>query len=146
MNVARSASASVAGFAATPAVRDTTAPSYQAYRILHFGFTVAPVVAGLDKFFHLLTDWDKYLPSVVNNLVGGRGHDLMLAVGVIEVAAGIGVAFKPRIFSYVVAAWLGAIIINLLLIPGYFDVALRDFGLLLGALALGRLSAEYASR
>ena len=149
MSIARSAGAagaSVADLAATTAARDTTAPSYQAYRILHFGFTVAPIVAGLDKFFHVLTDWDKYLPNVVNNLVGGHGHALMLAVGVIEVAAGIGVALKPRIFSYVVAAWLGAIIINLLLIHGYFDVALRDFGLLLGALALGRLSAEYAGR
>lgn len=148
MSIARSAGAagaSVADLAATTA-RDSTAPSYQAYRILHFGFTVAPIVAGLDKFFHVLTDWDKYLPNVVNNLVGGHGHALMLAVGVIEVAAGIGVALKPRIFSYVVAAWLGAIIINLLLIPGFFDVALRDFGLLLGALALGRLSAEYAGR
>jgi hypothetical protein len=133
-------------FAVRAAARDTTTPSYQAYRILHLGFTVAPILAGVDKFFHVLTDWDKYLPSVVNNLVGGHGHTLMLLVGVIEVVAGIGVALKPRIFSYVVAAWLGAIIINLLLIPGYFDVALRDFGLLLGALALGRLSAEYAKR
>ncbi len=128
------------------AARDTATPSYQAYRILHLGFTVAPILAGLDKFFNVLTDWDKYLPSVVNNLVGGHGHSLMLVVGVVEVVAGIGVALKPRIFSYVVAGWLGAIIINLLLIPGYFDVALRDFGLLLGALALGRLSAEYAKR
>ena len=86
------------------------------------------------------------VPNAVNNLVGGHGHALMLVAGVIEMVAGIGVALKPRIFSYVVAAWLGAIIINLLLIPGYFDVALRDFGLLLGALALGRLSAEYARR
>lgn len=93
-----------------------------------------------------MADWDQYLPAIVNGMVSGHGHTLMLVVGVIEVAAGIGVALKPRIFSYVVAAWLGVIIINLLLIPGFFDVALRDFGLLLGALALGRLSAEYASR
>ncbi len=126
--------------------RDTTQPSYQAYRILHLGFTVAPILAGLDKFFHLLVDWDKYLPRVVNNLVGGHGHTLMLAVGVIEVVAGIGVALRPRIFSYVVAAWLWGIIINLLLIPGYYDVALRDFGLSLGALALARLSAEHSER
>ena len=132
--------------AAVASQRDSVAPSYQAYRILHLGFTVAPILAGLDKFFHVLTDWDKYLPNVVNNMVGGHGHTLMLLVGIIEVVAGIGVALKPRIFSYVVAAWLGAIIINLLLIPGYFDVALRDFGLLLGALALGRLSIEYANR
>jgi hypothetical protein len=104
---------------------------------------VAPVVAGLDKFFHLLVNWDQYLPPLVNNLVGGHGHELMLGVGVIEVVAGIGVAFKPKIFSYVVAAWLALIIVNLLMIPGYFDVALRDFGLLLGALALARLSHDF---
>jgi len=146
MSNALSVGASRAHFAAKAAARDTTTPSYQAYRILHLGFTVAPILAGLDKFFHVLTDWDKYLPNVVNSLVGGHGHTLMLFVGVIEVVAGIGVALKPRIFSYVVAAWLGAIIINLLLIPGYFDVALRDFGLLLAALALGRLSVEHARR
>ena len=146
MSSAMRVAASSAGLAATAAGQDTATPSYQAYRILHFGFTVAPILAGLDKFFNLLVDWDKYLPGVMNNLVGGHGHALMLVVGVIEVVAGIGVALKPRIFSYVVAAWLGAIIVNLLLIPGYFDVALRDFGLLLGALALGRLSAEYAKR
>ncbi len=129
--------------ALSPAARGTTSPSYQAYRILQLGFTAAPILAGLDKFFHLLVDWDKYLPSVVNNLVGGHGHALMLGVGVIEIAAGVGVALRPRIFSYVVTAWLWGIIFNLLLIPGYFDVALRDFGLSLGALALGRLSAEY---
>jgi len=124
--------------------REAASPSYQAYRILQFGFVVAPIVAGLDKFFHLLVDWDKYLPPVVNQLVGGNGHALMLGVGVIEIVAGIGVLLRPRIFSYVVAAWLGAIIVNLLLIPGYFDVALRDLGLLLAALALGRLSEDYA--
>ena len=120
-----------------------SSPSYQAYQILHLAFIVAPVVAGLDKFFHLLVNWDQYLPPLVNNLVGGHGHELMLGVGVIEVVAGIGVAFKPKIFSYVVAAWLALIIVNLLMIPGYFDVALRDFGLLLGALALARLSHEF---
>ncbi|MBA4182559.1 MAG: hypothetical protein H0X49_00915 [Acidobacteria bacterium] len=120
-------------------------PSYQAYQILHVGFTVAPIVAGLDKFFHLLVNWDQYLPPVVNNVTGGRGHELMLAAGVIEVVAGLGVWFKPKIFAYVVAAWLVLIIVNLLLIPGYFDVALRDFGLALGALALGRLSQEFSN-
>lgn len=118
-------------------------PSYQAYQILHLGFTVAPIVAGLDKFFNLLVNWDQYLPAFVNNMTGGHGHELMLAVGVIEIVAGIGVAFKPRLFAYVVAAWLLLIVVNLLMIPGYFDVALRDFGLSLGALALARLSQEY---
>lgn len=118
-------------------------PAHQAYQILHLGFAVAPILAGLDKFFHLLVNWDQYLPQSINNLTGGRGHELMLAVGVIEVVAGLGVAFKPKIFAYVVAAWLFLIIVNLLMIPGYFDVALRDFGLLLGALALARLSHEF---
>jgi hypothetical protein len=117
----------------------------QAFRILRVGFTVAPIIAGLDKFFHLLTDWDKYLPSAVSGLVGGRGHELMLAVGVIEIAAGVGVALKPRIFAYVVAAWLWLIVLNLLMVPGYLDVALRDFGLSLAALALGRLSTSFDS-
>ena len=120
------------------------APSYQAFRILQFGFTVAPIIAGLDKFFGLLVNWDQYLPSFVNRMVGGHGHSLMYLVGVIEVVAGLGVWFKPRIFAYVVAAWLFLIIANLLMIPGYYDVALRDLGLALGALALGRLSQQYA--
>ncbi len=121
----------------------TSKPSYQAYQILRIGFTVAPVVAGLDKFFHFLVNWDQYLPPLVNNLTGGHGHELMLAAGVVEVVAGIGVWIKPKIFAYVVAVWLLLIIVNLLMIPGYFDVALRDFGLFLGALALGRLSHEF---
>ena len=122
---------------------EASSPAYQAYQILRVGFTVAPIVAGADKFLHVLTDWDKYLPPVVNDMVGGNGHTLMLAVGVIEIIAGIGVFLKPKIFAYVVALWLLLIIINLLLIPGYFDVALRDLGLLLGALALARLSSVY---
>ena|SRR5262245_23308173 len=119
-------------------------PGYQAYRILQFGFTVAPIVAGLDKFFGLLVNWDQYLPSFVNGMLGGRGHSFMYLVGVIEVIAGIGVWVKPRIFAYVVAAWLLLIIANLLMIPGYYDIALRDLGLALSALALGRLSQEYS--
>ena len=146
MNTARALEPGEMETAASLATRDATRPSYQAYRILLLGFTVAPIVAGLDKFFNLLVDWTKYLPGVVNDLVGGHGHALMMVVGAIEIAAGIGVALRPRIFSYVVAAWLWGIIINLLLIPGYFDVALRDFGLSLGALALGRLSVEYGDK
>jgi hypothetical protein len=118
-------------------------PVRQAFSILWFAFTLAPIIAGLDKFTHLLVDWDKYLPAITNRLVGGHGHQLMLAVGVIEIIAGIGVAIKPKIFAYVVALWLLLIILNLLAIPGYFDIALRDLGLLLGALALGRLSQKF---
>src|SRR5438552_5009222 len=119
-------------------------PGNQAFQILRFGFTVAPILAGLDKFFHLLVNWDQYLPGVVTRISPIPPHTVMLAVGVIEIVAGIGVALKPRIFAYVVAAWLAVIIINLLLIPGYFDVALRDFGLCLAALALARLSQQFA--
>ncbi len=115
----------------------------QAFPILRFGFTVAPILAGADKFLHLLVNWDQYLPPMVNNPSGGHGHQLMLAVGVIEIVAGIGVFLKPRIFAYVVAAWMLVIILNLLAIPGYFDVALRNLGLMLGALALGRLSYNF---
>lgn len=126
-----------------PLVKAT--PAYQAYRILQVAFVVAPILAGLDKFFHLLVNWDMYLAPAIAGLSPIGGHGLMLVVGVIEIAAGILVAIKPRIFSYVVAAWLLLIIINLLILPGYFDVALRDFGLLLGALALARLSQEFSS-
>ncbi len=117
--------------------------SEQAYQILRMGFTVAPIVAGLDKFFNLLVNWEQYLPPFVNKMVGGYGHELMLAVGVIEIIAGLGVALKPKVFAYVVSAWLLLIVVNLLLIPGYFDVALRDFGLALAALALARLSSKF---
>ena len=123
----------------------TAEPAYQAYKILHLGFTVAPIVAGLDKFFNLLVNWEQYLPPFVNNLLGGYGHELMLVVGIIEIIAGLGVFFKPKVFAYVVSAWLLLIIVNLLLIPGYYDVALRDFGLALAALALARLSTKFDS-
>ncbi len=113
----------------------------QAFQILRLGFTVAPILAGLDKFFDLLVDWDKYISPVANNVLAGHGHQFMLVVGIIEIVAGIGVFFKPRVFAYIVAVWLLLIIINLLMIPGYYDIALRDLGLALGALALGRLSS-----
>ena len=127
---------------ATESVR----PAYQAYQILRLAFTIAPIAMGLDKFFHLLVNWDQYLPAVVNDMTGGYGPQLMLVVGVIEIVAGLGVWFRPRLFAYVVAGWLLLIIANLLMIPGYFDVAFRDFGLALGAIALGRLSREFADR
>ena len=119
---------------------DVSEAGYEAYRILHLAFIVAPIVAGLDKFFNLLVNWEQYLPSFANRLLGGHGHEFMLVVGVIEIVAGLGVAFMPRIFAYVVSLWLLLIVVNLLMIPGYYDVALRDFGLALAALALARLS------
>jgi len=121
----------------------TKNPAYQAYQLLHIAFVVAPIVAGLDKFLGLLVDWNKYLAPMASRMLGSYRHDFMLAVGLIEIVAGIGVALKPRIFAYVVAAWLFAIIINLLMIGSYYDIALRDFGLALGAIALGRLSTRY---
>jgi uncharacterized membrane protein len=132
------------GSAAASANSIASSPAHQAFQILHFGFTVAPILAGLDKFFHLLVNWDQYVPGLVARVSPIPSHTLMLVVGVIEIVAGIGVWLVPRIFGYVVAAWLAVIIINLLLIPGYFDVALRDFGLLLGALALARLSQQFS--
>lgn len=118
----------------------TDSPAYQAYRILQLGFVAAPILAGLDKFFNLMVDWEQYLAPFLGDLIGARAF--MIIVGVIEIAAGIGVAVKPRLFASIVAAWLVAIIVNLLL-TGYYDIALRDLGLALGALALGRLSLIY---
>ena len=120
--------------------------AHQAYRILHLGFTVAPIVAGADKFVHLLVDWDQYLAPWIAGLSPIGGHNLMLVVGVVEITAGLIVWFRPRFGGYLVAAWLGGIILNLLTLPGYFDVALRDFGLALGALALARLSEAFRGR
>jgi len=114
--------------------------SRQAFQILRFGFTVAPIIAGVDKFLHLLTDWDKYLAPVVSRTLGIQPHTFMMIVGVIEVVAGITVAINPRFGGYLVAAWLAGIIVDLLLAGGFLDVALRDLGLCLGALALARLA------
>ena len=115
----------------------------QAFRLLHVGFVVAPILAGLDKFFEVLVDWDRYLAPVATDVLPVSGHSLMLAVGVIEIAAGVLVAFRPRIGGYVVAVWLWAIILNLLVAGDYYDIALRDFGLSLAALALARLAEAY---
>jgi len=123
--------------------RSTSDPAYQAYQILHVAFIIAPIIAGIDKFLHLLVNWDQYLAPVVSRILGGHGHAFMLVVGVIEIIAGIGVAWRPRWFGYVVCAWLLGIIINLLLIPGFYDIALRDLGLALCALALARLSLVF---
>src|SRR5438445_4082208 len=117
-------------------------PAYQAYQILHWGFVAAPVLAGLDKFFNKLTDWTMYLWPPLAKLTGGASM-FMRIVGVVEIVAGCLVAFKPKIGAPIVAAWLAGIIINLLLLGSYFDIALRDFGLCLGALALARLAMEF---
>src|SRR4051812_39110991 len=119
------------------------APAWQAYRILHWGFVAAPVIAGVDKFFNLLTHWDKYLAAPLLRLSPLNAAGSMDVIGVVEIVAGLVVALRPRVGAYVVAAWLAGIIVNLLLVGGYYDVALRDFGLFLGALALARLSVTY---
>jgi uncharacterized membrane protein YphA (DoxX/SURF4 family) len=119
-------------------------PAYQAFLALRTVFTVAPIVFGLDKFTNLLTDWPGYLASWVNDIVPGSGQDAMYAVGIIEIVAGLAVALMPRFGGLLVAAWLAGIILNLLTIPGFYDVALRDFGLLVAALALSRLAVNYA--
>ena len=128
---------------AHPEVVDVMLHSHQAFRILQFTFVVAPLIAGADKFFNLLTNWDMYLTPLVPKRTGIGAHSFMLAVGVVEIIAAILVAVKPKIGSAVVAAWLAGIIVNLLLIPGFFDVALRDLGLCLAAIALLKLSSAY---
>jgi uncharacterized membrane protein YphA (DoxX/SURF4 family) len=121
---------------------------HQAYLLLRVGFTAAPILFGLDKFFNWTVDWPDYLAPWVNDIVPGSGQDFMYFVGVVEIAAGILVALAPRIGAYVVAAWLAGIIVNLLTAdpPTYYDIALRDFGLLLGALTLGRLAQAVHAR
>jgi hypothetical protein len=118
-------------------------PAYQAYLILRTGFVVAPILFGLDKFANLLTDWPAYLAPAVDRLIPGTATTAMVAVGVIEIVAGLVVAVRPKIGGYVVAAWLAGIIGNLLLLGDHYDVALRDFGLLLAALALARLATAF---
>jgi hypothetical protein len=118
-------------------------PTYQAYLILRTGFAIAPILFGLDKFTNLLADWTTYLAPAIDRLVPGSAAGAMLAVGVVEVAAGLVVAVRPKIGGYLVAAWLAGIIANLLLLGSHYDVALRDLGLLLGALALARLATVF---
>jgi hypothetical protein len=139
------ANAAIAGTAGTREhlEADVHSPTYQAYQILHWGFVAAPVIAGADKFLHLLTNWDQYLAPALTRISPLGTHGTMLVVGIVEVVAGLVVAMKPRIGAYVVAAWLLGIILDLVLLGSFLDVALRDFGLFLGALALGRLSAVY---
>ncbi|WP_018775190.1 hypothetical protein [Arthrobacter sp. 131MFCol6.1] len=117
----------------------------QAFLLLRTVFTVAPILFGLDKFTNLLTDWTMYLAPVVTQVVPLPAQTIMYIVGVVEIAAGVAVALRPRFGSALVAAWLLGIIINLIILGGFYDVALRDFGLLVGALALNRLSPRKAA-
>jgi hypothetical protein len=118
-------------------------PTFQAFWLLRVGFTVAPILFGIDKFTYVLTNWDKYLAPWVNDLVPGTAHQAMYAVGAIEIVAGLAVLRTPRFGGYLVAAWLLGIIVNLVSIGGFGDVALRDVGLLLAALTLARLATAF---
>jgi hypothetical protein len=122
----------------------TSDGAHQAYLLLRTVFTIAPIAFGLDKFFNILTDWEGYLAPWINNLVPGSAHTAMVLVGIVEIVAGIVVALRPQFGGYLVAAWLAGIILNLLTLSGYYDVALRDFGLFVAALALARLAASPA--
>jgi len=121
-------------------------PAYQGYTLLRIGFTVAPIVFGADKFANLLVDWEQYLAPWLRHLSPLSATHTMYVVGVIEIVAGLAVAVRPRYGALLVAAWLGGIIVNLLSSSGYYDVALRDFGLMLGALTLARLASAYDRR
>ncbi len=117
-------------------------PVAQATLLLRIAFTVAPILFGLDKFANVLTDdWTRYLAPAFNDIIPGSAADAMYIVGVVEILAGLVVAFAPRYGALLVAGWLGGIIVNLLIVGGYGDIALRDFGLLLGALTLARLAS-----
>jgi hypothetical protein len=131
------------GGAAVTGRGDYSDPRYQAFQLMRVAFTVAPIVFGLDKFFNVLVDWPVYLAPWIDDIAPGSGQEFMYFVGATEIAAGFLVALRPRWGAYVVAAWLGGIILNLVTLSGYYDVALRDFGLLLGALALARLASAY---
>ena len=137
INVSRTAAPPVT---TSPQLSD---PAYQAFALLRAGFTVAPILFGLDKFLDWLVDWRIYLAPEINDLIPGNAHQAMLIVGVVEILAGVVVALRPKFGGYLVAAWLGGIIVNLLLQADFYDIALRDFGLLLGALALARLATAF---
>ena len=118
-------------------------PRFQAYVLLWIGFAVAPIGFGADKFLGAMVDWDKYLAPGIDAILPGSARQFMYVVGAVEIVAGLAVALKPRYGALLVAAWLGGIIVNLLLSFGWYDIALRDFGLLLGATALARLATTY---
>lgn len=120
-------------------------PAWQAFALLRTVFTIAPILFGLDKFFNILTDWPNYLTHIVTDILPISGQQFMYAVGVVEIIAGIAVLVTPKWGSLLVAAWLAGIIVNLLVLPGFFDVALRDFGLFVAALALSRLAWSSAA-
>lgn len=143
-SVSPNGSASHAGSrAAVVAESERQDPARQAFWMLRVGFTVLPLVMGLDKFFNVLTEWPHYLASWYNAILPGSAQTGMYIIGVVEIAAAVLVALKPRYAAYIVAAWLAGIILDLVTLSGFYDVALRDFGLLVAALALARLASKY---
>jgi hypothetical protein len=124
-------------------VRALDDPTFQAFSLLRVAFTVAPILFGLDKFLDWLVDWEIYLAPEINDIVPGNAHQAMLAVGAVEIVAGLVVALRPKFGGYLVAAWLAGIITNLLLQADFYDIALRDFGLLVAALSLARLATAF---
>ena len=143
---------SVASFRAQPhepsrlhrvLVRIKEDPAYQAFLVLRIGFTLVPIAMGIDKFFNNFVNWERYLAHWVLNISPWNAVHTMHVVGVIEIVAGVLVALKPRYFAYLVAAWLGGIVINLLTYSGYYDIAIRDAALMLTALTLGRLASRF---
>jgi uncharacterized membrane protein YphA (DoxX/SURF4 family) len=132
-----------AASARTASTRLRTDPAFQAFTLLRIAFTVAPILFGLDKFANVMVDWSVYLAPWINDILPGTASQAMHVVGVIEIVAGLAVALRPRYGALLVAAWLGGIIFNLLTYSGYYDIALRDFGLMLGALTLARLATVY---
>jgi hypothetical protein len=120
-------------------------PVYQVYLLLRAGFVIAPVLFGLDKFFNWTVDWPQYLAPWLNDIIPGSAQDFMYVVGLVEIAAGLAVLVAPRVGGFLVAAWLGGIVVNLLTnnAPEYYDIALRDFGLFLAAVALTRLALVF---
>jgi hypothetical protein len=143
----RSGSAPVSDRDRTPgaAQADWRDARYQAFALLRIAFTVAPIAFGLDKFFNVMVEWPTYLAPWINDVAPGSGQDFMYLVGAIEIFAGVAVALKPRYGAYLVAGWLAGIVLNLLTASGFYDIALRDFGLLLAALTLARLASVYDS-
>jgi hypothetical protein len=129
--------------AASPRSYSLHDPARQAFMLLRTAFTVAPIAFGVDKATNLLTDWQSYLSPTIDQLLPGTASQLMLVVGLVEVIGGVMVGLRPQLGAYLVAGWLAGIILNLLLIPGFYDIALRDFGLLLAALALARLAQAF---
>ena len=134
---------SVSDIGVSTADRLKSDPGYQAFWMLRIGFTALPILFGLDKFFNVLVDWGTYLASWYNDILPGNTAVAMDIIGVVEIVAGILVFLKPRYGAYIVAAWLAGIILDLVTYSGYYDIALRDFGLLVAALTLGRLASKY---